>query len=40
MTNPIEPLMLSLVRGYVDDDDLNSKLRALYQVEGVGQQLH
>ncbi len=39
VTNPIEPLMLSLVRGYVDDEDLNSKLRALYQVLGMGQRL-
>jgi hypothetical protein len=26
--------MVSLVKGFIDDDDLNSKLRALYQVEG------
>jgi hypothetical protein len=35
VTNPIEPLMISLVKGFIDDDDLNSKLRALYQVVGV-----
>ena len=33
MTNPLEPLMMSLVRGYVDDEDLTAKLRALYQVQ-------
>jgi hypothetical protein len=35
VTNPIEPLMISLVKGFIDDEDLNSKLRALYQVVGV-----
>ncbi len=33
VSNPLEPLMMSLVRGFVDDDDLNKKLCALYQVE-------
>ena len=33
MTNPLEPLMMSLVRGYVDDEDLTAKLHALYQVQ-------
>ena len=33
VTNPLEPLMMSLVRGYVDDEDLTAKLRALYQVQ-------
>ncbi len=33
VSNPIEPLLMSLVRGYVDDEDLNNKLHALYQVK-------
>jgi hypothetical protein len=33
VTNPIEPLMVSLMKSFVDDDDLKSKLTALYQVE-------
>jgi hypothetical protein len=33
VTNPLEPLMMSLVRGFIDDEDLNAKLRALYQVQ-------
>ncbi len=33
VTNPIEPLLMRLVKGFFDDDDLNNKLRALYQVE-------
>jgi hypothetical protein len=33
VSNPLEPLLMSLVRGFVDDDDLNQKLCALYQVE-------
>ena len=33
VSNPLEPLLMSLVRGFVDDDDLNKKLCALYQVK-------
>jgi hypothetical protein len=33
VTNPLEPLMMSLVRGFVDDDDLTKKLCTLYQVK-------
>ncbi len=36
VTNPIEPLMVSLVKVFVDEDDLNNKLQALYQVKEAG----
>ena len=28
----MEPLLIKLIKGYVDDDDLTRRLRALYQV--------
>jgi hypothetical protein len=30
--NPLEPLIASLLRGFVDDTDLSSKLQGLYEV--------
>jgi hypothetical protein len=30
--NPLEPLIASLLRGFVDDTDLSSKLQGLYKV--------
>jgi hypothetical protein len=32
VANPLEPLIVSLLKGYVDDADLSSKLQALYKV--------
>jgi hypothetical protein len=30
--NPLEPLILSLLKGFVDDADLSAKLQELYKV--------
>jgi hypothetical protein len=30
--NPLEPLIVSLIKSYVDDADLSSKLQLLYKV--------
>ena len=30
--NPLEPLIMSLLKGFVDDADLSAKLQALYKV--------
>ena len=32
VTHPLEPLIMSIVKGFVDDDDLSAKLLALYNV--------
>jgi hypothetical protein len=32
VSNPLEPLIISLLKGYVDDADLSKKLQALYKV--------
>ncbi len=32
VTHPLEPLIMSIVKGFVDDEDLSSKLQALYKV--------
>ena len=32
MTNPLEPLLTKLIRGYTTDDDLTKKLEALFEV--------
>ncbi len=33
VTHPLEPLIMSIVKGFVDDDDLSAKLQALYKVK-------
>jgi hypothetical protein len=30
--NPLEPLLVRLIKGYVDDADLTRRLRTLYQI--------
>ncbi len=30
--NPLEPLLIRLIKGYVDDADLTRRLKTLYQV--------
>jgi hypothetical protein len=32
VTHPLEPLIMSLIKGFVDDNDLSEKIKALYQV--------
>ena len=32
VTHPLEPLVMSLIKGYVDNQDLAEKIKALYQV--------
>ncbi len=32
VSNPLEPLIISLLKGYIDDTDLSKKLLALYKV--------
>jgi hypothetical protein len=32
VTHPLEPLVMSLIKGYVDNQDLSEKIKALYQV--------
>ncbi len=32
VVNPLEPLIVSLIKSYVDDVDLSSKLQMLYRV--------
>ncbi len=32
VTNPLEPLIVGLIKGYINDSDLSSKLSDLYQV--------
>jgi hypothetical protein len=32
VANPLEPLIISLLKGFIDDADLSTKLQALYKV--------
>jgi hypothetical protein len=32
VTHPLEPLIMSLIKGYVDNQNLSEKIKALYQV--------
>jgi hypothetical protein len=32
VTNPLEPLIVGLIKGYINDSDLSTKLSDLYQV--------
>ncbi len=32
VTHPLEPLIMSLIKGFVDNHNLSEKIRALYQV--------
>jgi hypothetical protein len=32
VANPLEPLIINLIKSYINDADLSSKLRLLYQV--------
>jgi hypothetical protein len=32
VTHPLEPLIMSILKGFVDDEDLTAKLQALYKV--------
>jgi hypothetical protein len=31
VTHPLEPLIMSLIKGYIDDEDLSSKMQDLYK---------
>ncbi len=31
MTHPLEALLINLIKGFIDDADLSSKLRELYE---------
>jgi hypothetical protein len=33
VTHPLEPLIMSLMKGYIDNQDLSEKIKALYQVK-------
>ncbi len=35
MANPLEPLIVSLLKGFVDDADLSKKLQALYKARHI-----
>ena len=32
VTHPLEPLIMSLIKGYVDDHDISEKIKELYRV--------
>jgi hypothetical protein len=32
VTHPLEPLIMSLIKGFVDDKDMSHKIKALYRV--------
>jgi hypothetical protein len=32
VTHPLEPLIMSLIKGSVDNNDMSEKIKALYQV--------
>jgi hypothetical protein len=32
VTHPLEPLIMSLIKGFVDDHDMSQRIKALYRV--------
>jgi hypothetical protein len=32
VTHPLEPLIMSIIKGFIDDEDMSAKLQSLYNV--------